>query len=92
RIDELSEELERQKQIVKDLERQRSTVQSQLNALVDPMARLPLEISSDIFRQCLSSRHDVRTCSTLLRVCHAWNAIALATSSLWNVIVSSDVP
>ncbi|KAJ7604984.1 hypothetical protein FB45DRAFT_1069702 [Roridomyces roridus] len=94
RIDELSQELERQNRSSKisTLEHQRSVARCQLNGLVDPVARLPLEISSDIFHQCLSSRHDVPTCSTLLRVCHAWNDIALATPSLWNDIVSADVP
>ncbi|KAJ7612978.1 hypothetical protein FB45DRAFT_1112633, partial [Roridomyces roridus] len=88
----LSEEVERQKQVLEDLEHQRSAAQSQLNTLVDPMARLPLEISCDIFSQCLSSSPDVRTSSALLHVCHAWSDIALATTALWNVIVSSDVP
>ncbi|KAJ7604985.1 hypothetical protein FB45DRAFT_716892, partial [Roridomyces roridus] len=87
RIDELSEGIERQKQVLEDLEHQRSVARCQLTALGDPMAGLPLEVSSDIFAKSLSWVGDVRTSSKLLRVCHTWNDIALATPSLWNVVV-----
>ncbi|KAJ6523351.1 hypothetical protein B0H19DRAFT_866849, partial [Mycena capillaripes] len=61
----------------------------QLNALRDPIARLPLEISSEIFLQCLSENPtpDAEIAPTLLlNVCNSWSNIALSTPTLWNVI------
>ncbi|KAJ7612977.1 hypothetical protein FB45DRAFT_1036513 [Roridomyces roridus] len=52
RIDELIDAISRQKEALRDLEHQLSSAQGQLNSLLDPMARLPLEITSDIFSQC----------------------------------------
>ncbi|KAJ7080465.1 hypothetical protein C8R44DRAFT_824276 [Mycena epipterygia] len=53
RIADLSSTIEHQKQILKDLENSRSDARRDLNSLLDPMARMPLEILSDIFMQCL---------------------------------------
>ncbi|KAJ7604605.1 hypothetical protein B0H17DRAFT_1189718 [Mycena rosella] len=55
-IDSLSANILRHKQALKDLECSKSAAQCQLNAIRDPVARLPLEISSEIFIQCLSTR------------------------------------
>ncbi|KAJ7727250.1 hypothetical protein B0H16DRAFT_1591149, partial [Mycena metata] len=95
RIDEISADIEVQKQLIKQLvqqlERSRSAVQRQLNSLRDPVSRLPLEISSEIFLQCLPehSRGRPRAHSApmlLMSICNTWSDIALSTSALWSNI------
>ncbi|KAJ6453083.1 hypothetical protein C8R45DRAFT_847301, partial [Mycena sanguinolenta] len=92
RINELSSAIERQKQIIKDLEISRSDARRELNSIRDPVARLPFEISSDIFLRCLPASDWYSTPIQpnyyyapilFLRVCHLWSEIALATPSLW---------
>ncbi|KAJ6500823.1 hypothetical protein C8R45DRAFT_81687 [Mycena sanguinolenta] len=65
----------------------RCLVQRQLNAVNDPMAPLPLEISSDIFLRCLPldlSMPGARNFPMLLQnVCSHWNAVAISTPALW---------
>ncbi|KAF7328824.1 F-box domain-containing protein [Mycena venus] len=87
RIDKLSSEMiDLQESPVKKLKEDRSLVQRQLNAAIDPVSRLPVEISSEIFMQSLApfpepgARH---TPMLLLHICHAWSAIALSTPDLW---------
>ncbi|KAJ7486654.1 hypothetical protein FB451DRAFT_1534603 [Mycena latifolia] len=64
-----------------------SAAQRALNALRDPVARLPLELSSAIFVRCLLGSREalgVRHAPMLfLNVCNAWTDIALATLALW---------
>ncbi|KAJ6544587.1 hypothetical protein DFH09DRAFT_1282294 [Mycena vulgaris] len=89
RIAELSSSIDRQKQLLRDLERQKSDAQRDVNGILDPMARLPFEISSYIFTQCLpSSPHpDPLSAPTLLlTICRSWTNIALATPALWTSI------
>ncbi|KAJ7896346.1 hypothetical protein B0H14DRAFT_3612344 [Mycena olivaceomarginata] len=60
-----------------------------MNAALDPVARLPLEISSEIFRQSLAPFPDVGPLHApmlLLNICHTWTDIALSTPSLWAAI------
>ncbi|KAJ7197382.1 hypothetical protein GGX14DRAFT_305458, partial [Mycena pura] len=49
--------------------------------------RLPLEISSDIFKLCVgfgACRPDYNSLPVLfLRICRLWGNIALSTPSLW---------
>jgi hypothetical protein len=52
-IKELSSEITLQKKLLKQLEHDKSLLQGQLNTVVDPSERLPLEISSEIFLQCI---------------------------------------
>ncbi|KAJ7649906.1 hypothetical protein FB45DRAFT_858849 [Roridomyces roridus] len=91
---QVSHEIQRQKDVLKKLESSRSLLQQQLNAVRDPIARLPLEISSDIFLQCLPlrSRDYPREYPRpkphlapllFLNVCHAWTDIAASTPALW---------
>ncbi|KAJ7699484.1 hypothetical protein B0H16DRAFT_1836234, partial [Mycena metata] len=88
RVSDLASAIEAHKEAINELERTKSAVQSQLNAILDPITRLPLEISSDIFLRCL---HHVSesTCNTrkapllFMHVCHSWSNIALSTPSLW---------
>ncbi|KAJ7046845.1 hypothetical protein C8F04DRAFT_1061935 [Mycena alexandri] len=90
RIQELAAEIERQKEVLNQLERSKKATQRQLNALRDPIARLPLEISSEIFLQCLRSelpRPDPSAAPMLLlNICNAWTNIALSTPALWAAI------
>ncbi|KAJ7458009.1 hypothetical protein B0H11DRAFT_2286787 [Mycena galericulata] len=78
---------------IKNLERSKILIQRQLNSVRDPVARLPLEISSEIFIQCLPplplppGAHDVPM--LLLNICSAWTDIALSTPALWAAIFIS---
>ncbi|KAJ7625775.1 hypothetical protein FB45DRAFT_1060405 [Roridomyces roridus] len=92
RIEELSETIERQKDVLRSLERQRSDAQGELNAILDPMARLPLEISSDILLESLLSTRSMKSSTVLLGVCRRWSEIALATPSLWTHICNNGLP
>ncbi|KAJ7133429.1 hypothetical protein C8R44DRAFT_772407 [Mycena epipterygia] len=89
RLEEISSRIIHQKEILRDLEQTRSDIQRDLNTFLDPMARLPLEITSEIFTLCLPiGVHELtpsqRTAPMLLlNVCRLWSTIALATPSLW---------
>ncbi|KAJ7680714.1 hypothetical protein DFH06DRAFT_427415 [Mycena polygramma] len=89
RIVKLSTDIETHKTLLKQLEREKCLVQRRLNAALDPVARLPLEISSEIFLHCLpalpdpSARHAPML---LVNVCNAWADIAISTSALWATI------
>ncbi|KAJ7649948.1 hypothetical protein FB45DRAFT_6032 [Roridomyces roridus] len=92
-IEQISLEIQRQKDVLKKLKSDKILLQQQLNALRDPVARLPLEISSDIFLRCLPPRSGYpeeypRPKTHLapllfLNVCHHWTNIALSTPALW---------
>ncbi|KAJ7680110.1 hypothetical protein B0H17DRAFT_840956, partial [Mycena rosella] len=76
-------------EVLADLECRKSASQRQLNAIRDPVARLPLEISSKIFVHCLPSDPlpDARIPPLLfLNICNRWTEIALATTELWAYI------
>ncbi|KAJ6510482.1 hypothetical protein C8R45DRAFT_771921, partial [Mycena sanguinolenta] len=54
--------------------------------------RLPLEISSEIFLQCLppsSEKTPGALCAPLLllNICNTWTTIALSTPGLWSAIL-----
>ncbi|KAJ7876571.1 hypothetical protein B0H13DRAFT_1452941, partial [Mycena leptocephala] len=78
--------------VIKQLENSKSATQRQQNNIRDPVARLPLEHSSEIFRLCLppfSTRptlgaHNISM--LLLDVCNTWTDIARATPALWSGI------
>ncbi|KAJ7704959.1 hypothetical protein B0H17DRAFT_1038885 [Mycena rosella] len=89
RLEELSSAISRQKEVLKSLEQTRSDVQRDLNAILDPMARLPLEISSDILMRsipAISLPHSSRAPLVFLKICHLWSHIALSTPALWAAI------
>ncbi|KAJ6477593.1 hypothetical protein C8R45DRAFT_363202 [Mycena sanguinolenta] len=85
----LDGEIELQKKFLKKLEEDRILALRQLNIALDPVARLPFEISSDILLQSLvaspSGEHWVVP-TVLLRICTAWADIALATPALWTTV------
>ncbi|KAK6974563.1 hypothetical protein R3P38DRAFT_3482282 [Favolaschia claudopus] len=69
-----------------NLARIKSGIQRQLNDRHDPIARLPIELSSKIFTHCVPSRNEYGTLSAailLMRICSSWSEIALFTPSLW---------
>ncbi|KAJ7653388.1 hypothetical protein B0H17DRAFT_1147160 [Mycena rosella] len=49
RIDKISADIVRQKEVLQNLQRRESVAQRDLDAIRDPVARLPLEISFEIF-------------------------------------------
>ncbi|KAJ7511142.1 hypothetical protein B0H11DRAFT_867191 [Mycena galericulata] len=68
------------------LEHTTSSIQRQLNDLHDPLARLPWEISSEIFIHSLPPADeypDVSEILVLLNVCTLWCKIALSTTRIW---------
>ncbi|KAJ7302070.1 hypothetical protein DFH08DRAFT_723533, partial [Mycena albidolilacea] len=88
RIVELDTEIRRQRdsEVLKDLECDRSLVRRQLNARIDPVARLPVEISSEIFIQSLPPFPQpgaIHIPMLLLNICNTWRDIALSTPSFW---------
>ncbi|KAJ7896399.1 hypothetical protein B0H14DRAFT_2679288 [Mycena olivaceomarginata] len=89
RLVKLNTEIELHREAPKSLEQDRSLVQRQMNAALDPMARLPFEISSEIFRQSLAPFPDpgpLHAPMLFLNICNAWTDIALSTPSLWAAI------
>ncbi|KAJ7641585.1 hypothetical protein FB45DRAFT_359769 [Roridomyces roridus] len=89
RVEGLSWNIERQREILRKLERDKSLVQRQLNAARDPVARLPLEISSEIFLQCIPPQpvpEADKAPMFLLNVCNTWTDIALSVPALWSKI------
>ncbi|KAJ7621995.1 hypothetical protein DFH06DRAFT_769934 [Mycena polygramma] len=89
RIAGLSSAIDLQKQILLDLETTRANARRELNATCDPMARLPFELSSDIFTLCLPDQPGLE-CGTapliFLSICHSWSDITRSTASLWSTI------
>ncbi|KAJ6544684.1 hypothetical protein DFH09DRAFT_1088549, partial [Mycena vulgaris] len=87
RLEELDAAIETQQQVLKTLESNRTAVRRQLNGLRDPVARLPLEISSEIFIDCLPNPPDHPNPTTapllLLNICSSWTNVALSTTALW---------
>ncbi|KAK7000460.1 hypothetical protein R3P38DRAFT_3058462 [Favolaschia claudopus] len=91
----------------KDVDEISSTIQAlidrraktyrELNYLLDPMARLPLELQSQIFLYvehkswyCEADPRDVPM--VFLNVCHLWRVIALSTPKLWTKIRIDSLP
>ncbi|KAJ6510651.1 hypothetical protein C8R45DRAFT_1161391 [Mycena sanguinolenta] len=87
RVEELSSD---QTGLHKAQEHDNSDDEPKLDDTTDPVARLPYEISSEIFLQCLPSVHDREPEAgadhipmLLLNICSAWTAVALSTPALW---------
>ncbi|KAJ7915577.1 hypothetical protein B0H13DRAFT_2453881 [Mycena leptocephala] len=89
RIAKLSTDIDLQKEVLRQLEQSKSAAQRELNAIRDPVARLPLEISSEIFLLCLPLQPMPGADDApmlLLNICNAWTDIALSTPALWAAI------
>ncbi|KAF7375490.1 F-box domain-containing protein [Mycena sanguinolenta] len=87
-IVKLDSEIDLQTKLLKNLERDKGLAQRQLNAALDPVARLPPEISSEIFLQSLSASPSGKQGlpTALLSICNAWTDIVLATPALWTTV------
>ncbi|KAJ7457904.1 hypothetical protein B0H11DRAFT_2199507 [Mycena galericulata] len=94
-IEDISADIERQEGVLRQLRSNKCAAQRRLNSLRDPVARLPLEVSSSIFVNCLDrfptsgARHAPML---FLNVCGAWTSIALSTPELWTRIQLGDGP
>ncbi|KAJ7902844.1 hypothetical protein B0H14DRAFT_3851767 [Mycena olivaceomarginata] len=90
RIAKLETEIDLQREVLRNLENDKRLAQRYLNTILDPLARLPLEISSEIFLQTLDAPFPepgaLRVPMLLLSICHAWTDIALSTPALWVAI------
>ncbi|KAJ7727231.1 hypothetical protein B0H16DRAFT_1331657, partial [Mycena metata] len=87
RIAQISSDIALQQEVLKSLERKKSAAQRQLNAIRDPIAQLPLEISSEIFLGCLTSQRKPGSHIApllLLNICNTWTDIALSTPAMWD--------
>ncbi|KAK7022395.1 F-box domain-containing protein [Favolaschia claudopus] len=99
RIDDLSSTIraESQEQHIHDLEKEQSEARRQLNSLLDPMARLPLELQSHIFCdvervKAHNAPHPADVPMLFLSVCHLWSVIALSTPALWTRLEIRSLP
>ncbi|KAJ7896295.1 hypothetical protein B0H14DRAFT_3612264, partial [Mycena olivaceomarginata] len=77
-------------EVLTKLKHERTLARRELNSVLDPVARLPLEISSEIFLSCLATSGTrfpqpgaLHLPMLLLNVCDAWSRIAVSTPSLW---------
>ncbi|KAJ6516847.1 hypothetical protein C8R47DRAFT_406650 [Mycena vitilis] len=89
RVAELSTTIDKQKKLLRKLEKDKSLVLRQINAVLDPVARLPFELSSDIFLRSLPVYPKPGASNlpvVFLHVCNAWADIALSTPALWDKI------
>ncbi|KAF7375505.1 hypothetical protein MSAN_00438500 [Mycena sanguinolenta] len=83
----IGDEIGLQKKLLEKLETAIRALR-QLNAALDPVVRLPLEISSEIFLQSLAtSPSRARGAAiVLLGICNTWTDIALATRAMWMAV------
>ncbi|KAJ7641443.1 hypothetical protein FB45DRAFT_1125256 [Roridomyces roridus] len=88
RIEQFSFDIERQREILRNLERDKGLLQRELNAIRDPITRLRLEISSQILLNCLplyprlGHRH-IMSIFVLAKICNSWACIVASTPALW---------
>ncbi|KAK7000357.1 hypothetical protein R3P38DRAFT_3058088 [Favolaschia claudopus] len=85
-IDELSSAIDVQLEVLKSLEKRRSDARRALNSRLDPVARLPLELSTEIFMLCTPDFPRTVFAEEplkFLHVCHFWREIAVSCPSLW---------
>ncbi|KAK7049074.1 hypothetical protein R3P38DRAFT_2606936 [Favolaschia claudopus] len=95
RVEQLVAGLEARKLAVRDAEVTIAAAKRSLNSLVDPMARLPLELQSGIFLLTGTDHKPNPDASPLnfLFVCHLWHDIAVSTPRLWNrIIIVESLP
>ncbi|KAJ7709226.1 hypothetical protein B0H16DRAFT_1703874 [Mycena metata] len=82
RIEEATSSIQLHQDAIRALVRSKSDLQGQLNAIVDPLALLPFELSSQIFFHCLSHMSPM----VLLGICRSWRSIALGIPALWTTL------
>ncbi|KAK7048978.1 F-box domain-containing protein [Favolaschia claudopus] len=96
-IGELSSAIDAQQAILHDLLAKRSEVLRKLNFFLDPLARLPLELQSNILLSVDSDNYPPKPIPksppmVFLGVCRLWRDIALATPQLWVKIHIDSLP
>ncbi|KAK7000428.1 F-box domain-containing protein [Favolaschia claudopus] len=96
-IGELSSAIDAQQAILHDLLAKRSEALRKLNFFLDPLARLPLELQSNILLSVDSDNYPPKPIPksppmVFLGVCRLWRDIALATPQLWVKIHMDSLP
>ncbi|KAK7037874.1 F-box domain-containing protein [Favolaschia claudopus] len=90
RISKFTADIELQTEVLRQLHQLKSAALRELNDIRDPFSRLPLELSSQIFQNCLPDgppQPDPRAVPMLLlNVCHRWTDMALSLPELWATI------
>ncbi|KAK7048994.1 hypothetical protein R3P38DRAFT_1883166 [Favolaschia claudopus] len=96
-IDGISAAIKVQKQILRSLEEQQSQARRRLNSALDPIARLPTELQSEIFMLCAANVSQPTVDFdepplVFLVVCHLWNDIAISIPRLWTRLRIDSLP
>ncbi|KAF7352327.1 F-box domain-containing protein [Mycena venus] len=93
RLAGLDAQIEEQRRVLAELERNRAAVERELFATaVYPVLTLPAEIPAEIFHHCLPPVHDLRSGEMappilrIMAVCRMWRDIAHATPTLWSTL------
>ncbi|KAK6974525.1 hypothetical protein R3P38DRAFT_2584034 [Favolaschia claudopus] len=86
-------DIDRHETLLCDLRRTKGQIQRRINNYRDPMARLPLEISSKILHSCLPLREKAYSSLSdplqFLNICTLWTEIALGTPELWTNLTAT---
>ncbi|KAK7022411.1 hypothetical protein R3P38DRAFT_3271178 [Favolaschia claudopus] len=95
-IYELTDTIRFQERLLCDLKGEHRRSRKQLNSFLDPMARLPVELVSEIFTLCVCgvSRPRINCCEapmSLVQVCQSWRDVALAIPNLWTRLGIDDL-
>ncbi|KAK7038553.1 hypothetical protein R3P38DRAFT_2770786 [Favolaschia claudopus] len=85
---EVKSQISRYKDLLAALEEDEERLETRLSDVVYPVSKLPFEVTSSIFIECLpDDEHVTPTASTapllLTHVCRQWRYIALSTGALW---------
>ncbi|KAJ7755922.1 hypothetical protein B0H16DRAFT_1268144, partial [Mycena metata] len=84
RLVELNTEIIQQKRVLRALQRDRASVEDELNATATfPILTLPVEITIEIFICDGEYLVSLQVPLSLASCCRLWRTIALATPSLW---------
>ncbi|KAJ7175238.1 hypothetical protein C8R43DRAFT_872969, partial [Mycena crocata] len=83
--------IDRYRMVLYALETEQRVLESSLDILVYPVLTLPVEITSQIFLECLPQNGRVRPSPhaaplLLAQICHHWRNIALSTCQLWSTV------
>ncbi|KAK6974617.1 hypothetical protein R3P38DRAFT_3132563 [Favolaschia claudopus] len=87
----LDAEILAQEDALRQLRRDRCLVWRQINALRDPIVRLPPELTTEVFMRTLDPTISAAPShagmpSLLLNICSAWTSIVISTPALWATI------
>ncbi|KAK7022362.1 hypothetical protein R3P38DRAFT_2960691 [Favolaschia claudopus] len=96
-IDGLSSTIKALELTLRDLFKEKSDAQRELNSFIDPIARLPPELRVDIFLLCMPESGDSKPDPNappmvFLNVCRLWRDIALAIPRLWARLRIDSLP